>query len=66
MAQQFLPRKDKQHFVGWAKKDVNNHLSSHSFSEIDDDTLRRELTRRGYNVTRQEEKKTTAKIVKIG
>ena len=32
MAQQFLPRKAKQHFVGWAKKDVNNHLSSHSLT----------------------------------
>ena len=36
-------------------------LSSDSLSEIDDETLRRELQDRGYNVTRR-----TAEIVKIG
>ena len=41
-------------------------LSSDSLSEIDDETLQRELTRRGYNVTRQQENETTAEIVKIG
>ena len=43
-----------------------NHLSSHSLGEIDDETLRRELQDRGYNVTRQQENDTTAEIVKIG
>ena len=43
-----------------------NHLSSHSLKEIDDETLRRELTRRGYNVTSRRDNETTAEIVKIG
>ena len=41
-------------------------LLSRSLEEIDDETLRNELTRRGYNVTSQREKETTAEIVKIG
>ena len=41
-------------------------LSSHSLKEIDDETLRRELTRRGYNVTSRRDNETTAEIVKIG
>ena len=40
-------------------------ISSHSLNDIDDETLQCELTRRGYNVTRHPEKKTTAEIVKI-
>ena len=39
---------------------------SDSLNDFDDETLQRELARRGYNVTRQREKETTAKIVKIG
>ena len=38
---------------------------SHSLTDIDDETLRSELARRGYNVTRQRES-TTAEIIKIG
>ena len=41
-------------------------ISSHSLNDIDDETLQCELARRGYNVTRHPEKKTTAEIVKIG
>ena len=41
-------------------------ISSRSWEEIDDETLRRELEKRGYNVTPHQEKKTTAEIVKIG
>ena len=41
-------------------------LSSRSLEEIDDETLQSELTRRGYNVTRQRENDNTAEIVKIG
>ena len=40
--------------------------SSHSVNDFDDETLQRELARRGYNVTRQREKQTTAEILKIG
>ena len=58
-----------------------NHLSSRSLEEIDDETLRSELARRGYNVTKRRENEaearhhddsdrvtsaTTAEIVKIG
>ena len=39
-------------------------LSSHSLEEIDDETLKSELARRGYNITRQREN-TTAEIVNI-
>lgn len=42
-----------------------NHLSSDSITEIDDETLRSELEKRGYNVTIPREN-TTAEIVKIG
>ena len=42
-----------------------NHLSSHSLSEIDDETLQSELVKRGYNVTKRRENETTAEIVKI-
>lgn len=40
-------------------------LSSDSMSELDDETLRRELEKRGYNVTSRQENETTAEIVKI-
>ena len=40
-------------------------LLSNSLEEIDDQTLRGELEKRGYNVNRQREN-TTAKIIKIG
>ena len=36
-----------------------------SLKTIDDETLQRELTRRGYNFTRREVSETTAEIVKI-
>ena len=41
-------------------------LSSRSLKDIDDETLRSELAKRGYNVTRREVSETTAEIVKIG
>ena len=41
-------------------------LSSHLLTDIDDKTLRCELVKRGYNVTRRQEKETTAEIIKIG
>ena len=41
-------------------------LSSRSLVEIDDETLRSELEKRGYNVTRRRSDETTAEIVKIG
>ena len=37
-----------------------------SIKDIPSETLHAELARRGYNVTRRQENKTTAKIVKIG
>ena len=43
-----------------------NHLSSRSWEEIDDETLRSELIRRGYNVTSRRSNETTAEIMKIG
>ena len=39
---------------------------SHSLTDIDDETLRGELEKRGYNITRQRTGETTAEIVKIG
>ena len=39
---------------------------SHSLTDFDDETLRGELEKRGYNVTRQRTDETTAEIVKIG
>ena len=41
-------------------------LSSRSLEEIDDETLRGELEKRGYNVTRRRTDDNTAEIVKIG
>ena len=43
-----------------------NPLLYNSIKEIDDETLLRELKKRGYNVTSRQENKTTAEIVKIG
>lgn len=43
-----------------------NHLSSDSLNDIDTETLRSELEKRGYNVTSRRENETTAEIVKIG
>ena len=37
-----------------------------SLKKIDDETLRSELVKRGYNVTNQREKEITAEIVKLG
>ena len=39
---------------------------SHSVKILDDETLRGELEKRGYNITRRRTDKTTAEIVKIG
>lgn len=39
---------------------------SHSLTDYDDETLRGELEKRGYNITRRRENETTAEIVKIG
>ena len=41
-------------------------LSSRSLEEIDDETLRSELEKRGYNISGQRDNETTAEIVKIG
>ena len=41
-------------------------LSSRSWEEIDDETLRCELEKRGYNVTRRRTDDNTAEIVKLG
>ena len=41
-------------------------ISSRSLEEIDDETLRSELVKRGYNVSGQRDNETTAEIVKIG
>ena len=41
-------------------------LSSDSLTDIDDETLRSELEKRGYNVTSRQENEITAEIVKIG
>ena len=41
-------------------------LSSRSLEEINDDTLIRELQRRGYGISNPREKQTTAEIIKIG
>ena len=41
-------------------------LSSDSLKNINDETLRRELQDRGYNVTRRKENQTTPEIYKIG
>ncbi len=40
-------------------------LSARSWEEIDDETLRSELEKRGYNVTGQLDNETTAEIVNI-
>ena len=41
-------------------------ISSDSLTDIDDETLRSELEKRGYNVTSRQENEITAEIVKIG
>ena len=41
-------------------------LSSRSFKEFDDETLRSELEKRGYNVTKRRSDETTGEVVKIG
>ena len=41
-------------------------LSSRSWEEIDDETLRSELEKRGYNVTRRRDNENTAEIFKMG
>ena len=41
-------------------------LLSHSLTDIDDQTLKSELEKRGYNITRRPTDETTAEIVKIG
>ena len=41
-------------------------LLSGSLTDFDDQTLKSELEKRGYNITRQRENETTAEIVKIG
>ena len=48
------------------EKQYRIHLLYDSLEEIDDETLQNELTRRGYNVTRQRENETTAEIIRIG
>ena len=40
-------------------------LLSRSLTDIDDETLRRELIKRGYNVSKREVSETTAEIVKM-
>ena len=42
-----------------------NHLSSRSLETIDDETLRSELEKRGYNISAQRDNETTAEIVNI-
>ena len=41
------------------------HLSSRSLETIDDETLRSELEKRGYNISAQRDNETTAEIVNI-
>ena len=41
-------------------------LLYNSLTDFDDETLQRELTRRGYNITLHQENETTTEIVKIG
>ena len=43
-----------------------NHLLYNSITDIDDETLRSELEKRGYNITSRRTDETTAEIVKIG
>ena len=43
-----------------------SYVLSHSLTDIDDQTLITELTRRGYTLDIPQENKTTAEIVKIG
>ena len=43
-----------------------SYVLSHSLTDFDDETLRRELEKRGYNITRRRTDETTAEIVKIG
>ena len=42
-----------------------NDVLSNSLSDFDDETLRRELVKRGYNVTRRLSDETTVEIVNI-
>ena len=44
----------------------SSSVLSHSLTDIDDETLLRELTRRGYDLSNLRENETTAEIVKIG
>ena len=44
----------------------SSDVLSHSLTDIDDQTLKSELEKRGYNITRRRTDKTTAEIVKIG
>ena len=48
-----------------ASQPDRSHLLSRSLKTIDDETLRSELEKRGYNVTRRRSDDTTAEIVKI-
>ena len=48
-----------------AERDRNPLLSG-SLKNIDNETLRGELEKRGYNVTSRQENETTAEIIKIG
>lgn len=48
-----------------AERDLRTLLSG-SLTDIDDETLKSELEKRGYNITRRPTDETTAEIVKIG
>ena len=43
-----------------------SYVLSHSLTDFDDETLKSELEKRGYNITRRQTDETTAEIVKIG
>ena len=52
--------------IALMRESDSSDVLSHSLTDFDDDTLLRELTRRGYYLTKRSEDKKTAEILKIG